>query len=197
MNFVVFLKRNWLNLLLVIVGASALLVYLLQKKNEKRAAATKVLLQIDQIEKNVMALKSNREIDNLVVYKIPAILAHSSWAECGYQFYGSMEREDIKLIDDFFACAAELEKSRVAICQSLTTAWGDKDAELQARIADFAVKKENVDENIDAFIAAFNSKPQIFTAKLPTEILLTNINSFQTLSGTTAYKRLQRISYRR
>ena len=52
MHIITFLKENWLNLALVVVGASAIIVYLLQKRSEERAAATKVILQIDQIEKN-------------------------------------------------------------------------------------------------------------------------------------------------
>ena len=53
MHIITFLKENWLNLALVVVGASAIIVYLLQKRSEERAAATKVILQIDQIEKNI------------------------------------------------------------------------------------------------------------------------------------------------
>lgn len=133
------------------------------------------------------------------VYKIPAILEHSSWEECGYQFYKSMGRDDIRLIDDFFACAAELEKSRFAICNSLEIAWKHKDAELQARIAEILLRKENngYNDDINTFISLFNPRPDIFTANLPIDILIENLNKFQVLSGTTAYKSLQNISYRK
>ena len=180
MHIITFLKENWLNLALVVVGA-------------------KVILQIDQIEKNIAALKAKRSLDNISVYKIPAILEHSSWEECGYQFYKSMGRDDIRLIDDFFACAAELEKSRFAICNSLEIAWKHKDAELQARIAEILLRKENngYNDDINTFISLFNPRPDIFTANLPIDILIENLNKFQVLSGTTAYKSLQNISYRK
>ena len=197
MSLIVFLKNNWLNLALVIVGASAIIVYLLQKRSEKKAAATKVLLQIDQIEKNIMFLKSKHQITNVSVYKTPIILEHSSWEECGYYFYRSMGRDDIKLIDDFFACAAELEKSRSAICRSLMTAWEHKDAELQAAIAGIILQNNKVNEEIISFISSFNPRSDIFTANLPIEILLDNLNNFRALSGSTAYTKLQKLSYRR
>ena len=199
MHIITFLKENWLNLALVVVGASAIIVYLLQKRSEERSAATKVILQIDQIEKNIAALKAKRSLDNISVYKTPAILEHSSWEECGYQFYKSMGRDDIRLIDDFFACAAELEKSRFAICNSLEIAWKHKDAELQARIAEILLRKENngYNDDINTFISLFNPRPDIFTANLPIDILIENLNKFQVLSGTTAYKSLQNISYRK
>ena len=60
-----FIKNNWLNLLLVLVGASAIFVYALQKVNEKKAAATKVLLQVDQIEKTIATLKTIKERETL------------------------------------------------------------------------------------------------------------------------------------
>ena len=192
-----FLKENWLNLALVLVGASAFMIYVLQKQNEKRAAATKVLLQIDKIEAAVIKLKSNYQITNIAVYKIPVILEYNSWLECGYQFYRSMGRDDINIIDNFFACAAELEKSRLAICHSLAIAWEHKDAELQMAISNITQKKENIDGDIKSFIASFNPRSEIFTANLPIEVLASNLTRFQMLSGTTAYKKLQKISYRR
>ena len=199
MHIITFLKENWLNLALVVVGASAIIVYLLQKRSEERAAATKVILQIDQIEKNIAVLKAKRLLDNISVYKTPAILEHNSWEECGYQFYKSMGRDDIRLIDDFFACATELEKSRFAICNSLEIAWKHKDAELQARIAEILLRKENnsYNDDINTFMSLFNPRPDIFTANLPIDILIENLNKFRVLSGTTAYKSLQNISYRK
>ena len=199
MHIITFLKENWLNLALVVVGASAIIVYLLQKRSEERAAATKVILQIDQIEKNIAVLKAKRLLDNISVYKAPAILEHNSWEECGYQFYKSMGRDDIRLIDDFFACATELEKSRFAICKSLEVAWKHKDAELQARIAEILLRKENnsYNDDINTFMSLFNPRPDIFIANLTIDILIENLNKFRVLSGTTAYKSLQNISYRK
>ena len=192
-----FIKNNWLNLLLVLVGASAIFVYALQKVNEKKAAATKVLLQVDQIEKTIATLKTIKEIDNVSIYKIPMILLHNSWEECGYQFYGSMGRDDIRLIDEFFSCAAELEKSRAAICHAIAVAWEHKDAELQAKIAELISEKRDIEAELAPFCSSFYNRSDVFTARLPLEILLTNLNGFKSLSGTTAYKRLQEISYRK
>lgn len=197
MKVVDYLINNWINLALVVVGASAFITYLLQNRNEKKSAATKVLLQIDQIEKTVMALKSKRQIDNIAVYKTPVILEHSSWEEYGYQFYGKMGRDDIKLIDDFFSCAAELEKSRAAICHSLTIAWEHKDAELQARIAEISFSKEKIGEDDIASFSPFESCSHIFTPDISIDILLSYINRYRALSGTTAYERLKKISYRK
>lgn len=191
------LCNNWLDILLVLVGTSAIVVYILQKQSERKAAATKVLLQIDQIEKSVTALKSTRPIDNIAVYKAPVLLEHNSWEECGYQFYKHLQRDDIRLIDDFFVCAAELEKSRVAICRSLSVAWEHKDAELQKRIAEIVRNSENISEDIDSFKQSFNPCAELFTADIPIDILLINLKNYRTLSGTTAYKRLQRLSYRK
>lgn len=197
MKVVDYLINNWINLALVVVGASAFITYLLQKRNEKKAAATKVLLQIDQIEKNVAALKANRKLYNTDVYRIPVILAYNSWEEYGFLFYKAIPQDDIKLIDDFFVCATELEKSRVAICRSLLVAWEHKDVELQKEIAEITRNGENIDVNIDNFKKSFNPRAEIFTADLPIDILLANLNNYRALSGTTAYKRLQKFSYRR
>lgn len=61
------------------------------------------------------------------------------------------------------------------------------------------VRKENngYNDDINTFISLFNPRPDIFTANLPIDILIENLNKFQVLSGTTAYKSLQNISYRK
>lgn len=89
----------------------------------------------------------------------------------------------------FFTCAKESYKidSYAFDCEALLLAGNNA-----AGIYD--VKHY---DDINTFISLFNPRPDIFTANLPIDILIENLNKFQVLSGTTAYKSLQNISYRK
>lgn len=192
-----FVRSNWLDLGLLLVGFFAFVVYLLQKRDEKKAAATKVILQIDHIENIISELKSKHSLDNITIYKIPIILENDRWEECGYLLYRNISGCDIKLVDDFFSCAAELEKSRAAICHSMLVAWEHKDAEVQAKIAESINCNDGERKKVEDSISLFESCDHIFTGGLPIKIIENNLSNIRYLSGTTAYKKLQKISYRK
>lgn len=192
-----FLYENWLNIALVLVGATGLVVYLLQQKHKRCAAATKVVLQIDQIEATVNELKGYETLNNEIVYKAKRILDYNSWKEDGYLFYQYLDYDDINLIESFFACAEELEKSRCAICRAMENAWEHKDRVFQNTVGEYARNKETFAQNCAEFRKALDFYAEIFTPGLPISILMQNLKNFRNLSGTTAYKRLKKLSYKK
>ena len=69
-----FIATNWVNMLLVIVGLSAFVIYFWQKRDKKRTAATLVKGQIDLIEERVRSLKNDHQLGNIAVYHSKTIL---------------------------------------------------------------------------------------------------------------------------
>ena len=45
-----FLSKNWANLLLILVGAAALFVYILQERKKETEAASLIVQQIDELQ---------------------------------------------------------------------------------------------------------------------------------------------------
>ena len=60
--------RDWADVFLIAVGLSAMIVYIFQKRDKKRSAATLILGQIDSIEEKIGILKNGHQLNNVVVY---------------------------------------------------------------------------------------------------------------------------------
>ena len=77
-----FIVENWtylIDLLLVIVGLSAFVVYCAQKRAELLSAGTLIIGQIDLVEKNVSVLKNDHQLNNVAVYNSKPIIKENMW----------------------------------------------------------------------------------------------------------------------
>ena len=73
--------NNWSNLGLIIVGTFALVVYILQKRDQIKTAATLLKSQIDDIERIVKDLRNYDRLENATIYNLPVILPANYWEE--------------------------------------------------------------------------------------------------------------------
>ena len=102
-----FLLKNIIDILLVIGGASAFFTYYLQKKNEKQVAATLILDQIDSIEQVVQHLKveynhNNKELNDRAVYMSKEIVFAGAWDKYQYLMVRVLSQSELNLIQKFF-----------------------------------------------------------------------------------------------
>ena len=52
-NIVAFISEKWLDILLVIVGASAFVIYWLQERRKVSEAASLIIMQIEDLQKRI------------------------------------------------------------------------------------------------------------------------------------------------
>lgn len=71
--------RDWADVFLIAVGLSAMIVYIFQKRDKKRSAATLILGQIDSIEEKIGILKNGHQLNNVVVYHSKTIISENTW----------------------------------------------------------------------------------------------------------------------
>lgn len=188
----------WSDVFLIAVGLSALIVYKIQKRDQKRAAASLLKSQIDSIEGIVKELKGEEQLSNVIVYKTPVIISRNYWEESKHLLIKELGIDGARLLEEFYRQAEQLEKSRAAICHALTNAWEHKDLIIQEKYfaiseeADTA-KKQQISDNINNF----KNISDVFTADLPIVIMFNNLRNFRLLTGTTIYNKLSSISYYR
>lgn len=181
-----------INAVIMIAGFSAVIIYILQRRDARKTAASLIVLQIDQIESVVLSLRKNAILTNEIVYKSKVILTKNYWEETKHLLSKKLGHRNIKFIEEFYSQAEELEKSRKEICHELVKTWEHKSLFVQQRIAVFS---ESRDEMLPESIEKFERQTKIFTANLPIDILLTNLSQFKPLSGGEAYERLVKLSY--
>jgi len=205
-----FIKINWVNMLLVIVGLSAFVIYFWQKRDEKRAAATLVKEQIDSIEDRVRALKNDHQLGNISVYHSKVIIQENLWEKHKHLLIKSLQRADAEAIQRFFDSAEQIEHARSDIIRTMTHAWEHKSlvghqiigqlikAEVDKKVNTPPGKKEEIQiemNKVEVFQQVYGPLDLIFTPDIAIKTLVKYLNDFDVLTGTTAYKVIQSWSY--
>lgn len=185
-----------INGLIAIAGFSAIVIYKAQKRDKIKTAATIVMSQIDSIEAVIKDLRSNNPLTNEIIYRSKPILENNSWSQSKYLLSKKLGGDNVRLIENFYAQAEEIEKSRRAICHELVIAWEHKDYILQKHIAELLdVSEEQRLKELKEFNDKFENNPKLFSPHLPIHILVNNLSQFRYLLGTSAYKKLREMSY--
>lgn len=201
---------TWANLFdiaLVAVGASALIIYYLQKRNEYRAAATLIIGQIDSIEEQISELKHKPQLNNDVMYYVKAIFEENMWEKYRHLFVKKLSAPEYQLIQSFFDNAGMLERVRSEIVDMITTSWHEKSAASHHIIASIlneksqlgcSATKEQIDKiiaRIEMFKKDFSECDTSFTPNISIASLMVSLNNYYPVSGTTAYQKLKNISF--
>lgn len=109
------------NFLLVIAGFSAVGIYLSQKKDEKKSAATLVVMQIDSLKNKlpeITELISNNKINETGMYETLDILDDNQWDKYKHLFVGNIDITSLKIIDDFYY-ATSLIREQLVLAKKL------------------------------------------------------------------------------
>ena len=186
-----------INTLIMVAGFSAIIIYKVQKRDKIKTAATILISQIDAIESIIKDLRSTNPLTNEIIYKSKVILDRNYWSESKYLLFKKLGTDNVRLIEEFYAHAEDIEKSREAICHELISAWEHKDFILQKFIADCSTySDERRSKSLQDLSKNFEASSKVFSPSLPISILVNNLSQFNYLLGTTAYKILSSISYR-
>ncbi len=185
-----------INGFIAIAGFSAIIIYKAQKRDRVKTAATIVISQIDSIEGVIKDLQGNNPLTNEIVYKSKPILDYNVWSQSKYLLSKKLGGDNVRLIENFYAQAEEIEKSRKAICHELIIAWEHKDYILQKHIAEISnlAEEQRLKAMMD-FNNRFEGNSKVFSPQLPINILLHNLSQFKCLLGTSAYEKLRKMSY--
>lgn len=188
--------NNWSNLGLIIVGTFALVVYILQKRDQIKTAATLLKSQIDEIERIVKDLRKYDRLENATIYNLPVILPANYWEEYRHLVVKKVGTDGCNILSEFYRQAEQLEKSRVAICNRLSTAWEHKDMIMQEKLFEISgnISQEERD-NIENNLANYINCNDIFNPKIPIDILFTNLRNFRLISDSITYNTLKKLSF--
>jgi len=205
-----FIENNWLDMLLVIVGLSAFGVYFWQKNDEKRIAATLIKEQIDIIEERVLYLKNDHQLGNISVYHSKIILQENLWERYKHLLVKKLQKSDVEIIQKFFDCAEQIEHARSDIVHTINHSWEHKSqiehqiigevvqTEIEKQLHDKDREKAKIEidlKKIEAFRQFYRPLDLVFTPDISIKALIKYLNDFSLLSGTTAYRIIQSLSY--
>ena len=202
---VVWIWGNIFDIALVAVGASAFVTYFLQQKNQRKAAATLILDQIDSIEKTVHNLKedyhhNNKTLDDDSVYLANEIAYKGAWDEYQYLMVKKLSQSELSIIQRFFESAYQIEKARADIVHCFKLGWNNKSMVTYLKYGQFMDPTfKNNDKTLEELMADYLEKTantHSFSPHIAYKALYAELDNYAKLSGTTAYEKLHKMSFR-
>lgn len=106
-----FVCNNWLNILLVIVGTSAIAVYWLQERRKISEAASLIVLQVEDLQKRIGEISSyivDGQLNATAFYESQTLFKMDYWNEYKHYFIRKMDAFSFGSFDEFYNCAAEI-----------------------------------------------------------------------------------------
>ena len=193
-----YIQNNLTDLLLVLVGLSAFVVYAFQRKNQRSTAATLVKEQIDTIERNVSALKNDPNLNNISIYHSKNILIGNHWEEQKYLLVKKLSQSELETIQRFFDNAMQIENARIDIIKVINNDWANKSqagCQIVANIVDRGGDDAEIMQIFKLFMQQYGILSPEFVPDIIINALTRNLQNFEFISGTTAYARIQKLSY--
>ena len=196
--------RDWADVFLIAVGLSAMIVYIFQKRDNKRSAATLILGQIDSIEEKIGILKNGHQLNNVVVYHSKTIISENTWEKYKHLFAKELSQSEHRMIQNFFDTAEQLERTRADIVMVIKNAWADKSS-VEHQIIGEMIKNDVIttsmpnemrsSKEMTLFQDRYKPLDLVFTPDIAINSFVNNLNNFTMLSGTTAYEKIQHYSF--
>lgn len=193
-----FLSSNILDILLILVGLSAVGVYFWQKYDQLRTAATLLKGEIDTIEKRISVLKDDNQIGNISIYHSQKIMGENLWNKYKYLLVKSLSKSEAEMIGRFFDSAEQIERARIDICNSLNNAWTHASFVEHNIIGEFAkniTDYQELQNKIAAFRQIYTPLDIVYTPQIAINAIMKHLGNFSMLVGTTGYKKIEKISY--
>lgn len=150
------------SLLTLIVGFVALYVYKKQRKDEKKAAANSIFLEIQHIEGCLPKVKEAVRRGTLQSLDFN-VLREDSWSKYSHLFSSNFDKEEWEIITDFYTNARLLEEAIRQTNQSFQDDIEQIRINKQRILAD--ITKETIDQagnDGEATVEQYNRKVEVF-----------------------------------
>ena len=105
------IANNLFNILLVIVGASALFVYWVQERRKISEAASLIIMQIEDLQKNIREISSyisEGSLNDTAFYESQSMFKTDYWNKYKHYFIRKLDSFSFNTFDEFYNCAAEI-----------------------------------------------------------------------------------------
>lgn len=89
-----FLENNWVNILLVIVGTFALIIYKLQERRKRIDAASLIILQIDEVQERLREISTyivDGSLNETAFYESLPLIEENYWSKYKHYFVRDMD----------------------------------------------------------------------------------------------------------
>lgn len=175
-----------------VVGTIAILLYVKQRKDQKRDAANVIIAEIRQAERLIDQFKK-RGVSNDILFKI---LPSNNWKKYNYLFINDLDQDEIEQINNFYSQCLVLDNAIDQINISHDLKY--KSIAIHKNISLIAKEslgnKEVFELNKTNFLKLIESDSYTFHAGAPAKSIATALNNINLITTSTIGAKLKSIA---
>lgn len=106
-----FVLTNIVDILLILVGASAAFTYVVQERSKLSEAASLIVLQVDELRTRLSKISSyivDRKLNENAFYESQILLKTDYWEKYKHYFVNKMDPQSYRTFDNFYDCVSEI-----------------------------------------------------------------------------------------
>lgn len=111
-----FLSDNWVNILLVLVGTSALVIYKLQERRKKIDAASLIVLQIDEMQQRLREISTyivDEQLNATAFYESLPLMEENYWGKYKHYFVRSMDATSYASLNQLYNYVSGIQEQQL------------------------------------------------------------------------------------
>lgn len=111
-----FIKDNWANILLIIVGSFALATYILQERKRKIDAASLIVLQIDEFQERVREISTfivDGQLNETAFYESLPLMDTDYWNKYKHFFVRKMDANSYAALNQLYEYVSEIQEQQM------------------------------------------------------------------------------------
>lgn len=181
------------NILIVLVGLVALVIYGLTKRAERRDAANILTMDIVRAEEIVLLVRERNMLDKAQ----KRILTENNWTKYRHLFLSKFSYLEVVSFNRFFDACIEIDEAKRRLDVIFDAGLIAKASIVQEKI--FAIQDSSTpigQAERNKIITQIDDEQHMFLPLEPRDIMIRNISSMSNLSNTPAFEKLQRIGAR-
>ena len=110
-----FIMANWVNMALVIVGLSAIVIYILQERRKKIDAASLIILQIDDLQERLQEVSAyviDRQLNATAFYESLPLMEENYWIKYKHYFVKEMDATSFASLNKFYNYVSVIQEQQ-------------------------------------------------------------------------------------
>lgn len=111
-----FIKNNWVDVLLIIVGSFALATYILQERKKKIDAASLIVLQIDELQERLREIFTyivDGQLNETAFYESLPLMDTDYWNQYKHYFVRKMDATSYMALNQLYEYVSEVQEQQL------------------------------------------------------------------------------------
>jgi|SRR3989344_2061568 len=186
-----FLNNN-IGVVTFLVGFFAIFIYLKQKWDYKRDAASIILMEIRNAEKIIDLMKNHGVA---ISESMEKILPSNNWIKYNYLFIKNFDRDELDLVNNFYNQCVLVDSalSQLSISNQIEQKGGYIHNAL-VQIAKDAISDADFENKKTNFLKIIQNEPYVFKPDAPSQTVTRGLNNLSKITTTTAGGKLKKIA---